>query len=512
MGRGQVLAVVNAAVVEGVFGRPVRVEVSVTQGLPAFNIVGLPDASVREARDRVRAAIAASKLKFPASKIIVNLAPTELKKHGAALDLAIAMGVLAASKELTDDARIDLHHLGVVGELGLDGSVRRVPGLVSLADALVGREIVVPVDGAAEAAAVRPDQVRGVASLREFVDWLNGVGLRPSIVEPAEPSAPLPSFHDLADVRGQPIARYALEVAAAGGHHLLMQGPPGGGKTMLATRLPGLLPPLDAADSLLASRIHSVAGLRLPSDGLVREPPFRAPHHGVSKAAMVGGGSGVVRPGEVSAAHGGVLFLDELGEFPIDVLESLRTTLEEGVIRVSRAGVSVSLPARFQLIAAMNPCPCGLGGGDDGRCRCSDVAIDRYRRRLSAPLLDRFDLHIAVEPPDPLSLLERGEEEPTAAVRERVLAARARAAERGVGCNAALSTADLDLHAPLVGPGRRFVETALRNGALTGRGLQKIRRVARTIADLDDCDVDESVLARAMGLRLPLARSGATAA
>ncbi len=497
------LAVVNAAVVEGVFGRPVRVEVSVTQGLPAFNIVGLPDASVREARDRVRAAIASSKLTFPASKIVVNLAPTELKKHGAALDLAIAMGVLAASKALSDDARIDLHHLGLVGELGLDGSVRRVPGLVSLADALVGREIVVPLAGAAEAAAVRPGEVRGVGSLRELVDWLNGAGLRPSLVDPVDASVDRIAFDDLADVRGQPIARYALEVAAAGGHHLLMQGPPGGGKTMLATRLVGLLPPLDAADSLLVTRVHSVAGLRLPDDGLVRLPPFRAPHHGASMVAMVGGGSGAVKPGEVSSAHGGVLFLDELGEFPIGVLESLRTPLEEGVIRVSRAGASVTLPARFQLVAAMNPCPCGLGGGDDGRCRCSVAAIDRYRRRLSAPLLDRFDLHIAVEPPDPLSLLDRGQEESSAEVRERVAAARARAAERGVLCNAALRTADLDACAPLVGPGRQLVETALRSGALTGRGLQKIRRVARTIADLEDGDVDESVLARAMGLRMP---------
>ncbi len=497
------LAAMSSAVVSGVDGYAVSVEVHAGHGIPGFTIVGLPDVSCREARDRVRAAILSSGLTWPLQRVTVNLAPSGVRKTGAGLDLPIALCVLAASNQI--DAE-QLRNLGAVGELGLDGSLRPVNGLVSMAGAVECIDLIVPAGRSAEAAIIRPGSVRQAFHLREVVDGLTGRGPLPPLVEIGAGSSPDEPRAELADVRGQATARLALEIAAAGGHHLLMVGSPGAGKTMLAHRLVGLLPELDSVDSLTVTKIHSVAGVAGPLPGLVRRPPFRAPHHGASAVALIGGGTTAIRPGEISLSHGGVLFLDELGEFPVVVLEALRQPLEEGVVRVSRAAASATMPARFQLVAAMNPCPCGEGLALGG-CRCSDAARGRYARRLSGPLLDRFDLRIEVAPPDPVLLLGgsgSGGEETTDVVAARVADARDVARSRGVRSNAELSAQELDRYAPLSAGAHRLAERALVDGELTGRGLRRARTVARTIADLSGRHgpLDASDLRLAIALRV----------
>ncbi|MCB0976560.1 MAG: YifB family Mg chelatase-like AAA ATPase [Acidimicrobiales bacterium] len=469
-----------ASIVVGVDGRPIVVEVHVATGIPGLSIVGLPDAACREARDRVRAAVMAAGVTWPNKRITINLAPSDFRKPGSVLDLAMAVGVLVA------DGRIDaaaVEGMAFLGELGLDGTLRPVAGMVPLVDAVRAPVVVVPASRVDEAELVDGPEVRGVSTLSELVRALKGEEPWPAVAAQQRAPAP-PPIPDLADVRGQPVVRRALEVAAAGGHHLLMVGPPGAGKTMLASRLPGLLPELDRSEAMEVTRIQSASGERLEY-GLVRRPPFRAPHHASTMVSLVGGGSDVLRPGELSRAHAGVLFLDELAEFPPAVLDALRQPLESGRVRVSRARFHADLPARVLLVAAMNPCPCGEAGRP-GRCRCSQAGLARYRRRLSGPILDRFDLRVEVSRPDIGDLLgtERGES--STVVAERVQRARSLAAGRGVRTNSELDGARLDETAPLEDDARELLAVALRSGRLSARGLTRVRRVARTLADLAD--------------------------
>lgn len=497
---------VRSATLTGIHGSPVAVEVHIGMGLPGFTIVGLPDEACREARDRVRAALLSSGCDWPNRKITVNLAPGSKRKAGAGLDLALAVGILAATDQLQSP---DLADFAFVAELGLDGSLRSVPGVAPLVSAVTDCRVVVAPTGHREACVAEPREVLTARNLAQLVACLHRE--RPweetSHDEPDEVDAPLA---DMRDVRGQPMARLAAEVAAAGGHNVLFVGGPGGGKTMLAERIPGLLPPLDGRDAVDVTMVHSAAGLTLPRRGLVTRPPFRAPHHSASMIAMVGGGSGAMRPGEASLAHAGVLFLDEVGEFMPSVLDALRQPLESGEIRVARANAAVTLPARFLLVGATNPCPCG--GGGPGACVCSESSRAKYLRRLSGPILDRFDLRIAVAATDPEDLLDVREGESSTSIRERVVRVRALARARSGKVNALLAAGELDAVAPLTDASRAVLRGELEAGRLTGRGYHRVRRVALTLADLAGArgPVEDEFVRGALLMRTALSPGGAT--
>ncbi|WP_374347280.1 YifB family Mg chelatase-like AAA ATPase [Chitinimonas sp.] len=473
------LAVLYSRALNGVNAPEVVVEAHLANGLPAFALVGLADAEVREARDRVRAAIQTARFEFPARRITVNLAPADLPKESGRFDLPIALGILAANGQIPAST---LDQYEFAGELALTGELRPIRGAMTMAMAAsrAGRSFIVPAANAAEAALISDAIIYPADSLAAVCAHLAGHTALPRYQATMAP--PQPSYPDLADVKGQQPAKRALEIAAAGSHSLLMVGPPGTGKSMLAARLPGLLPPLSHDEALEAAAIQSLGsqGFRADTFG---QRPHRAPHHTASAVALVGGGS-EPRPGEISLAHHGVLFLDELPEFDRRVLEVLREPLESRRIVISRAARQAEFPAAFQLVAAMNPCPCGYRGHPNGRCRCTPDLVARYCGKLSGPLLDRIDLIIEVPAVAQSELAAPAAGEPSAAVRARVALAHERQLQRQGKENAQLGSRELDQFAPLDNAGAKLMETAMHKLELSARAYHRILRVARTIADL----------------------------
>jgi magnesium chelatase family protein len=484
------LAQITSGAVLGVDAYLVRVEVDLGRGLPCMNVVGLPENAVREGRERVTAALANTGYPLPPRRVTINLAPADIPKSGSAFDLPVALGLLAAA------GAIDIRSLDgtcVVGELGLDGSVRPVRGVISIAARCRDDGVATlfcPPANAAEACVVQGIDVVAVPSLDAAMRHLRGARCLPlarDVTRPRTVASPVATL-DFADVKGQETVKRALEIAAAGGHNLLMIGPPGSGKSMLARRLPGILPPLAFGEAIETTKVCSVAGVLRPGQALIAARPFRAPHHTVSDAGLVGGGN-PPRPGEVSLAHAGVLFLDELPEFRRNALESLRQPLEDGRVQLGRARVSLDYPARFMLVAAMNPCPCGYHGSGCGRCVCSPTQVDRYIRRMSGPLLDRIDIHVEVPSLAPHQLTDERRGEDSATIRDRVIAARDRQSHRFAArptafANADMEPAELREHCRVDEAGERLLRGAVQRLGLSARAYHRVLRVARTIADL----------------------------
>lgn len=486
------LAKVLSAAVLGIDAYPVEVEVDIaSRGLPFFSTVGLPDAAVKESKERVRAALKNTGFDFPLKQVVVNLAPADIKKEGSAFDLPIAIGMLIAEGVLTQE---QVEGYLIVGELALDGRVKSVRGALSMAVLARGRScrgMILPRANAEEAAVVEPVQVYGLATLPEVVEFLGGKQeQKPFGIDVRQAFDALSAYaEDFSEVRGQEHAKRAIEVAAAGAHNLIMIGPPGSGKTMLARRLPSVLPRMSFDESLETTKIHSIMGLLRHGQPLIATRPFRAPHHTISDAGLIGGGQ-VPRPGEVSLSHHGVLFLDELPEFKRNVLEALRQPLEDGTVTISRAVTSLTYPASLMLVAAMNPCKCGFHGDPMHPCQCTPHQVQTYRSRVSGPLLDRMDIHIEVPAVKFREITDDRPAEASAVIRDRVTRARAIQQQRfegdGIYANAQMKPRHIRKHCRIDEASQHLMEAAMQRLGLSARAYNRVLKLARTIADLED--------------------------